>query len=167
MESHDTLKRKFEANMRERDVDFNRIKELEDTLDTQQSELETLQANMDDRLVEIGALRGQLARKDADGNRRTAELERQVKDKTSEVERLRSRVREIVQQNADQDLKVVSLKKESENQTEVLTQLNIALEAKQQELEMVRALLLSSRCIIDRRVVTRLNGKIPSRALRG
>ena len=150
MESHDTLKRKFEVNMRERDTDFNRIKELEDTLDTQQSEFKSLQAKMDDGKAEIVALRSQLARKDADGSRRTAELEQQMEDKTSEVERLRSRVREIAKQNADQDLKVVSLKKELETRTEDLNQLDIALEAKQQELNMVGALLLSSRCIIDR-----------------
>lgn len=156
MESHNTLKRKFEANMRERDTDFNRIRELEDTLDTRQSEFESLQAKMEDGEAEIVALHSQLARKDADGNRRTAELERQLKDqlkdKTSEVERLRSRVREIAKQNADQDLKVVSLTKELETRTMDLHQLDIALEAKQQELNMVRVLLLYSRCIIDWRI---------------
>ncbi len=144
MESHNTLKRKFEANMRERDMDFNRIRELEDTLDTRQSEFESLQAKIDDGEEEIVALRNQLAQQDADENRRTTELERQVKDKTSEVERLRSRVREIAKQNADQDLKVLSLTKELETRTVDLNQLDIALEAKQQELNMVRALLPSS-----------------------
>jgi chromosome segregation ATPase len=152
MESHNTLKRKFEANMRERDTDFNRIKELEDTWEIRQSEFESLQAKMDDGEGEIVALRSQLARKDADWNRQTAELERQVKDKSSEVERLRSRVREIAKQNANQDFKVLSLKKELDTRTEDLNQLDIALEAKQQELNMVCALLLSSRCIIDRRI---------------
>lgn len=152
MESHNTLKRKFEANMRERDTDFNRIRELEDTLDTRQLEFESLQAKMEDGEAEIVALHSQLARKDADGNRRTAELERQLKDKTSEVERLRSRVREIAKQNADQDLKVVSLTKELETRTMDLHQLDIALEAKQQELNMVRVFLLYSRCIIDWRI---------------
>lgn len=144
MESHDSLKRNFEVNMRERDTDFNRIKELEDTLDTRQSELEELQAKMDDCSEEIGALRSRLARKDTDGNRRVAELERQVKDKASEVERLRSRVREIEKQNADQDLEFVALKKELHAKAEASYQLNIALEAKQQELNMVCALPLSS-----------------------
>lgn len=152
MESHNTLMRKFEVNMRERDTDFNRIKDLEDTLDTRQSEFKSLQAKVDDGKAEIVALRSQLARKDADGNRRTAELEQQMEDKTSEVERLRSRVREIAKQNADQDLKVVSLKKELETRTEDLNQLDIALEAKQQELNMVGALLLSSRYVIDWRI---------------
>lgn len=130
--------------MRERDMDFNRIRELEDTLDTRQSEFESLQAKIDDGEEEIVALRNQLAQQDADENRRTTELERQVKDKTSEVERLRSRVREIAKQNADQDLKVLSLTKELETRTVDLNQLDIALEAKQQELNMVRALLPSS-----------------------
>ena len=147
MESHDNLKRKFEVNMRERDTDCDRIKELEDTLDTRQSELEALQAKMDDCLAEIGRLRSHLStltQKDADGNRRIAELRQQIKDKTSEVERLRSRVREIEKQNAGRDLDLVSLKKELKARKEDFYLLEIALDAKQEELNMVRALLLSS-----------------------
>jgi len=140
--------------MRERDTECNRIKELEDTLDIRQSELEALQANVHNRSEEIGRLRSQLSkltRKDADGNRHIDELERQVRDKTGEVERLRFRVREIENQNAGQDLELVSLKKKLDAQAEEIYQFDIALNAKQQELNMVSALLLSQ-CLIDRRI---------------
>jgi chromosome segregation ATPase len=125
-------------------------------LDTRQSELEALQAQVDDYSAQIGTLRSQLLtntrsleRKDADGNRRIAELERQVNDKTGEVERLRSRMRMVENQNADQDLQLVSLKKDLEAKTEDFFQLNIALDAKQQELNMVRPVSLPLRCMID------------------
>ena len=166
MESHDNLKRKFGVNMRERDTDCDRIKELEDTLDTRQAELEALQAKMDDYSAEVEEHRRQrslLTQKDTDGNRRTVELERQIKDKTSEVERLRSRVRDVEKQNAVRDLDLVSLKKELKARAEDFHQLEIALDAKQQELNMVRALPLSAQWVID--CTNRLNGKIPSRAL--
>jgi chromosome segregation ATPase len=151
MESHNNLRRNFEVNLRERDTDFARIKELEDVLDTRQSELDALYGKVDDYSAENGALRGQLStntreltRNNVDENRRTTELQRQVKDKTGEVERLRSRLHEVEKQNADQDLQLIALKKGLEAKIEDFYQLNIALDAKQQELNMVRTLLLPS-----------------------
>lgn len=163
MESHDNLRQKLQMNIRERETDCDRIKDLEDTLDTRESELEALQTKMDDCEAEIGTLRSQLTHKDTDGDRRIVELERQINDKTNEVERLRTRVRETKKENALLDLDLVSLKNALTAREEDCHQLNIALDAKQQELNMVRALLLSSRCAID--CMNRLNGKIPSRAL--
>jgi predicted nuclease with TOPRIM domain len=118
--------------MRERDQDFDRIQELEDALDTRQSELEALQAEVDDY--------------SAEKNRRIAELEWQVNDKTGEVERLRSRMRMVENQNAGQDLQLVSLKKELKAKTEDFFQRNVGRDAKQ----LKRCVLsLPLRCMID------------------
>ena len=118
--------------MRERDAEWDKIKQLEDTLDTRESELQALQAKVDHYSAEIGALR---------------------KHKTGEVEPLRLRLREMERQNANQDLRLASLKKEVEAQGEDYGQLNIAFAAKQQELDMARSPVLPYGCIANEQLV--------------
>jgi hypothetical protein len=132
-------------------------------LDTRQSELEALQAQVDDYSAQIGTLRSQLLtntrsleRKGADGNRRIAEIERQVNDKTGKVERLHSQIRMVKNRNAGQDLQPVPPKKELKPKTEDFFQLNVGLDAKQQKLNMCAlflSLAMHNRPICNRWVV--------------
>ena len=85
MEPCDSLKRNIEANKHEYDAD---IKELEDTLGTQQSELRALQARVvDDLLADSGAFRSQLSKNThlQMGTDGLLGLSGEAKDKTSHL----------------------------------------------------------------------------------
>ena len=55
-----------------------------------------------------------------------------------ELERLRRQVHDLQQESADKDVKIVQLNKQRAQDKEDLSGLNIALDSKQQELELVR-----------------------------
>lgn len=55
-----------------------------------------------------------------------------------EVERLRRQVHELQQESADKEVKIVQITKQRTQDKEDLQGLNIALDSKQQELELVR-----------------------------
>jgi chromosome segregation ATPase len=55
-----------------------------------------------------------------------------------EVERLRRQVHELQQESADKEVKIVQLTKQRAQDKEDLQGINIALDSKQQELELVR-----------------------------
>ena len=56
----------------------------------------------------------------------------------SETERLKKQVHDMQQESADRDIKVIQLTKQHGQDKEDIQGLNIALDAKQQELELVR-----------------------------
>lgn len=64
-----------------------------------------------------------------------------LKDRVSalkdEVERLRRQVHELQQESADKEVKIVQLTKQKSQDKEDVQGLNIALDSKQQELELV------------------------------
>ncbi|KAJ3742959.1 hypothetical protein DFH05DRAFT_1276555 [Lentinula detonsa] len=70
-----------------------------------------------------------------------AEL-RMNKDKVNnlqvEVDRLRRQVHTLQQESADKEVKIVQLSKQHDNAKEDLTQMNMALDSKQQELELLK-----------------------------
>jgi chromosome segregation ATPase len=71
-----------------------------------------------------------------------------LKDRVSalkdEVERLRRQVHELQQESADKEVEIVQLTKQRSQDKEDMQGLNIALDSKQQELELVSACWLGS-----------------------
>lgn len=59
-----------------------------------------------------------------------------------EVERLRRQIHELQQESADKEVKVAQLTKQRDGDKDDLQSLNIALDSKQQELELVGAHLI-------------------------
>jgi len=62
----------------------------------------------------------------------------------NETERLKRHVHDMQQESADKEIKIVQLTKQHGQDKEDIQGLNIALDAKQQELELVRVSVLSS-----------------------
>jgi chromosome segregation ATPase len=75
------------------------------------------------------------AKEEADAMLET--LEEQVSVLKDEVERLRRQVHELQQESADKEVKIVQLTKQRSQDKEDMQGLNIALDSKQQELELV------------------------------
>lgn len=61
-----------------------------------------------------------------------------VKGLEGEVEKLRKQVTTLHAESADKEMKIVQIKKDNNRIAEDNSQLNIALDSKQQELELVR-----------------------------
>ncbi|KAH8830814.1 hypothetical protein DL96DRAFT_976113 [Flagelloscypha sp. PMI_526] len=64
--------------------------------------------------------------------------QKQVSALTQEIERLHRQVQELQQQSADREVKLLQVTKQREKDREDMQGLNIALDAKQQELELIK-----------------------------
>ena len=78
-----------------------------------------------------------LMRARAEANAESATLKERVNALKEEVERLRRHVQTLQQESADKEVKIVQLTKQRGQDNEDLHSLNIALDSKQQELELV------------------------------
>ena len=73
---------------------------------------------------------------DVEGERNTLEMERD--DSSSEIVRLRAHIQQLQKDSAVMEVTIVQLNKQLDQDKEDIDGLNIALESKQQELELVR-----------------------------
>ena len=89
------------------------------------------------REVEARAAMEAMVREKAENDVQSASLKERVTALTAEVERLRRQVHELQQESADKEVKLVGLEKQRKLDKEDIEGLNIALDSKQQELEMV------------------------------
>ena len=143
----------LEELLRQRDAE---IEEAQSRLVDREQEAEDLRAQVNkmkraadeqgQRLEEI-VQREQAARTDMeDAARQKAEDEMElssIKDNvatlTAEVDRFRKQVHDLQQESADKEVKLLQLNKARAQDKEDKDGLNIALDSKQQELELVRA----------------------------
>lgn len=149
---------RLEELLRQRDAE---IEEAQSRLVDREQEAEDLRAQVNkmkraadeqgQRLEEI-VQREQAARTDMeDAARQKAEDEMElssIKDNvatlTAEVDRFRKQVHDLQQESADKEVKLLQLNKARAQDKEDKDGLNIALDSKQQELELVRACFFSS-----------------------
>ena len=89
------------------------------------------------REVEARAAMEAMVREKAENDVQSASLKERVTALTAEVERLRRQVHELQQESADKEVKLVQLHKQRAQDKEDMNGLNIALDSKQQELELV------------------------------
>ena len=89
------------------------------------------------REVEARAAMEAMVREKAENEVQAASLKERVSALTAEVERLRRQVHELQQESADKEVKLVQLQKQRSQDKEDINGLNIALDSKQQELELV------------------------------
>lgn len=80
-----------------------------------------------------------LVRRNAESDVEIDTLKDKVTALKDEVERLRRQVHELQQESADKEVKIVHLTKQRAQDKEDMQGINIALDSKQQELELVRA----------------------------
>lgn len=151
---------RLEENIRQRDaeiVDFSaRVVEREITAEQLREEMATLrrehahlldeQARVvkDSAGVEDGVRREmeEMVRARAEADVLTGTLKERVAALKEEMERLRRQVHELQQESADKEMSLVQLAKQRAQDKADMDGLNIALDSKQQELELVRLLLL-------------------------
>ena len=91
------------------------------------------------REVEARAAMEGMVREKAEADVQVNSLKERTSALTAEVERLRRQVHELQQESADKEVKLVQLAKQRAQDKEDLNGLNIALDSKQQELELVSA----------------------------
>ncbi|KAL1941791.1 hypothetical protein VTO73DRAFT_6791 [Trametes versicolor] len=90
------------------------------------------------REVEARAAMEAMVREKAETDVQLASLRERATALTAEVERLRRQVHELQQESADKEVKLVQYSKKHTQDKEDLDGLNIALDSKQQELEMLK-----------------------------
>ena len=89
------------------------------------------------REVEARAAMEAMVREKAENEVQAVSLKERVSALTAEVERLRRQVHELQQESADKEVKLVQLHKQRSQDKDDINGLNIALDSKQQELELV------------------------------
>lgn len=93
------------------------------------------------REVEARAHMENMVKGKAENDVNASTLKERVNALKDEVERLRRQVHELQQESADKDMKLVQSAKQRAQDKEDMQGLNIALDSKQQELELVCARL--------------------------
>lgn len=86
----------------------------------------------------------ELVRQKAEADVEIKTTKERVSALKEEVERLRRHVHELQQESADKEVKLVQVTKQRSQDREDLQGLNIALDAKQQELELVGTIYVTS-----------------------
>ncbi|KAI0634678.1 hypothetical protein C8Q77DRAFT_646477 [Trametes polyzona] len=147
---------RLETRLREREAELAELSkkqsERENDAETAQSEIakmkreharivneqsRTLQ-DVVAREVEARAAMEAMVREKAEADVQLGSLKERAAALTAEVERLRRQVHELQQESSDKDLKLVQYAKKHAQDKEDLDGLNIALDSKQQELEMLK-----------------------------
>ena len=91
-----------------------------------------------------------MIREKAEHDVQVGSLKDKVESLTTELERLRRQVHDLQQESADKEVKLVQLQKQRAQDKEDMNGLNIALDSKQQELELVRRHLATSNACAHR-----------------
>jgi chromosome segregation ATPase len=125
------------------------VEELRDELSSLKREhartLEQKDRKLADALGEADKARSDMAaalERQAQGDVNGRLLQERTGSLESELEKLRRQVHELQQDSASKEMKIVQLNKQRAQDAEDLEGINIALDSKQQELEMVSLFLL-------------------------
>ncbi|KAF7326631.1 hypothetical protein MVEN_02599900 [Mycena venus] len=137
----------------ERQYALDNVSRLEENIRRRDAEAAEYSQRTLEREAEAEALREQISRMkrehasalEAVAAAQTAEAEKQTRaakeragDLKDEIERLRRQIHELKQESADKEVKIVQITKQRAQDKEDLQGLNIALDSKQQELELLK-----------------------------
>ncbi|KAJ7756215.1 hypothetical protein B0H16DRAFT_1674764 [Mycena metata] len=127
---------RLEENIRRRDAeaaeDSQRVMQRE-------AEAEALREQMSRMKREhAGALEAVAAAQTAEADAQARATKERVGDLKDEIERLRRQIHELQQESADKEVKIVQITKQRAQDKQDLQGLNIALDSKQQELELIK-----------------------------
>ncbi|KAJ7938343.1 hypothetical protein B0H13DRAFT_1139546 [Mycena leptocephala] len=137
----------------ERQYALDNVSRLEENIRRRDAEAAEYSQRTLQREAEVEALREQLSRMkrehanalEAVAAAQSAEAEQQTRaakeragDLKDEIERLRRQIHELQQESADKEVKIVQITKQRAQDKEDLQGLNIALDSKQQELELLK-----------------------------
>ncbi|KAJ7270754.1 hypothetical protein B0H12DRAFT_1320206 [Mycena haematopus] len=137
----------------ERQYALDNVSRLEENIRRRDTETAEYSQRTLQREAETEALREQISRMkrehasalEANAAERTADAEKQARaakeragDLKDEIERLRRQVHELQQESANKEVKLVQITKQRAQDKEDLQGLNIALDSKQQELELLK-----------------------------
>ncbi|KAF7297130.1 hypothetical protein MIND_00945900 [Mycena indigotica] len=132
---------------------LDNIARLEENIRRRDAEVSTYSQRILEREAEIEALQEQLSRTkrehatalDAALSEKTVEAENQardyldrISDLKGEMERLRRQIHQLQQESADKEVKIVQLNKQHVQDKDDIQGYNIALDSKQQELELIK-----------------------------
>jgi chromosome segregation ATPase len=124
---HEVLKAELEAQWKHTESANEQMEAMKRKTDSIREEAEGLERRMEE-----------IVKSKADTQAALRTLEGQVSELTDEVERMRMHIHELQQESADKEVKIVQLSKQRSQDKEDMQGLNIALDSKQQELELVR-----------------------------
>lgn len=124
------------------DDDENEVKQLRAELASMRREHARMQTEHARALSDVRSsdaidVRNGAARGQAEGEAEAKELRDRVTRLQAETEKLKMDIRVLKQESADQDVKILQLEKQHDQDTDDKVGLNIALDSKQQELELV------------------------------
>ncbi|KAJ6520593.1 hypothetical protein DFH09DRAFT_1251237 [Mycena vulgaris] len=127
---------RLEENIRRRDAE---VAEYSQRNLQREAETEELREHMSRLKREhASALEAALATKSAEADQQTRQAKERVGDLKDEIERLRRQIHELQQESADKEVKIVQITKQRAQDKQDLQGLNIALDSKQQELELLK-----------------------------
>nr|GAT50271.1 predicted protein [Mycena chlorophos] len=129
----------------ERKYALDNVARLEENIRRRDTEASTYSQRVLEREAELESLREQLSREsrehavaleDAEHQNRSS-LDR-IADFKTELDRLRRQVHSLQQESADKEVKIVQLNKQHSQDKQDIQGFNIALDSKQQELELIK-----------------------------
>ncbi|KAJ7353369.1 hypothetical protein DFH08DRAFT_987672 [Mycena albidolilacea] len=127
---------RLEENIRRRDAEAAEYSQR--TLQ-REAETEALREQISRMKREhAGALEAVAAAQSADADKQARVAKERAGDLKDEIERLRRQIHELQQESADKEVKIVQITKQRAQDKEDLQGLNIALDSKQQELELLK-----------------------------
>ncbi|KAJ7431233.1 hypothetical protein FB451DRAFT_436193 [Mycena latifolia] len=127
---------RLEENIRRRDAE---VAEYSQRNLKREAEIEELREQMSRMKREHATtLEAALATKTAEADQQTRQAKERAGDLKDEIERLRRQIHELQQESADKEVKIVQITKQRAQDKEDLQGLNIALDSKQQELELLK-----------------------------
>ncbi|KAJ7222558.1 hypothetical protein GGX14DRAFT_429090 [Mycena pura] len=127
---------RLEENTRRREAE---AMEYSQRILQREAEAETLQEQLSRLKREhASTLEATLAAQTAEAERQARATKDRVADLKTEIERLRRQIHELQQESADKEVKIVQITKQRAQDKEDMQGLNIALDSKQQELELLK-----------------------------
>ncbi|KAJ7146055.1 hypothetical protein C8R44DRAFT_690289 [Mycena epipterygia] len=127
---------RLEENIRRRDVEAAEYSQRNLQREAETEELREQLSRI--KREHANALEAALATKAAEADQQTKNAKERVGDLKDEIERLRRQIHELQQESADKEVKIVQITKQRAQDKQDLQGLNIALDSKQQELELLK-----------------------------
>lgn len=126
---------RLEENIRRRDAEAAEYSQRNLQREAETEELREQLSRI--KREHASALEAALATKTAEADQQMKNAKERVGDLKDEIERLRRQIHELQQESADKEVKIVQITKQRAQDKQDLQGLNIALDSKQQELELV------------------------------
>ncbi|KAJ7686798.1 hypothetical protein B0H17DRAFT_704132 [Mycena rosella] len=127
---------RLEENVRRRDAEAAEYSQRNLQREAETEELREQMSRM--KREHASALEAALATKAADAEQQTLQAKERAGALKDEIERLRRQIHELQQESADKEVKIVQITKQRAQDKQDLQGLNIALDSKQQELELIK-----------------------------